>query len=254
MTAGAPRQRSRTLRVALLLLMLTACVAFVGLGAWQLQRLQWKLALIERVTQRVNAAPVAAPGPEDWARITAASDEYRRVRATGTLLPAQGARVQAVTELGSGYWLMTPLRTAQGAVIMINLGFIPAGQSREAGVPNNAGQVEITGLLRMSEPGGGFLRSNDPAADRWYSRDVAALAAARGLSGVAPYFIDADAASAARLPTVAGPAPVGGLTVISFHNSHLVYAVTWFALALMMAGACLWVLRDERRRGAAAEQ
>ena len=254
MTAGAPRQRSRTLRVALLLLMLTACVAFVGLGAWQLQRLQWKLALIERVTQRVNAAPVAAPGPEDWARITAASDEYRRVRATGTLLPAQGARVQAVTELGSGYWLMTPLRTAQGAVIMINLGFIPAGQGREAGMPGAAGPVEITGLLRMSEPGGGFLRSNDAAADRWYSRDVAALAAARGLSGVAPYFIDADAASAARLAVARPPAPVGGLTVISFHNSHLVYAVTWFALALMMAGACLWVLRDERRRGVAAEQ
>jgi surfeit locus 1 family protein len=46
----------------------------------------------------------------------------------------------------------------------------------------------------------------------------------------------------------AGEEPVGGLTVISFHNNHLVYAVTWYGLALMVAGACLWVVRDERRR------
>ncbi len=38
----------------------------------------------------------------------------------------------------------------------------------------------MTGLLRLSEPKGAFLRSNDPKDDRWYSRDVAAIAAARG--------------------------------------------------------------------------
>ena len=47
----------------------------------------------------------------------------------------------------------------------------------------------------MTEPQGGFLRSNDPAHDRWYSRDVAAIAAARGLHDVTPFFVDADARS-----------------------------------------------------------
>jgi hypothetical protein len=71
----------------------------------------------------------------------------------------------------------------------------------------------------------------------------------RGLSGVAPYFVDADKPSAEANAAVAPDAqkPVGGLTVIAFHNSHLVYALTWYALALMSLGAGYWVIRDERR-------
>ena len=89
----------------------------------------------------------------------------------------------------------------------------------------------------MTEPKGAFLRSNNPAEDRWYSRDVAAIAKARGLSSVAPYFIDADAS-----PNPGG-LPVGGLTVISFPNTHLIYAITWFALAGLVAIGMVYATR-----------
>ena len=95
---------------------------------------------------------------------------------------------------------------------------------------NPDGRVEITGLLRISEPKGGFLRNNVPQHNRWYSRDVAAIATARGLHDVAPFFVDADAGSQS-----AG-GPIGGLTVVRFPNNHLIYALTWFALAFMLAG------------------
>jgi surfeit locus 1 family protein len=107
----------------------------------------------------------------------------------------------------------------------------------------------------MSEPGGAFLRHNDRASDWWYSRDVQAIAAARGLIHVAPYFVDADAAKEpADEKSGDGSAdrPIGGLTVISFHNNHLIYALTWYALSLMVGAACLWVVREGRRmRGGA---
>ena len=99
--------------------------------------------------------------------------------------------------------------------------------------------MTVTGLLRMSEPGGGFLRANDAKADRWYSRDVAAIAASKRIDQAAPYFIDADASSNP------GGFPVGGLTVVQFRNSHLVYALTWFSLALMSLGGLI-VLRRSR--------
>jgi surfeit locus 1 family protein len=72
------------------------------------------------------------------------------------------------------------------------------------------------------------------------------MAAAHGLSNVAPFFIDADAT-----PNPGG-LPIGGLTVISFPNNHLVYALTWFALAAMVAGGFCYLLYDQRRlrRGA----
>jgi surfeit locus 1 family protein len=239
---------------ALLVLALCALLAFAGLvalGSWQLQRLQWKRALIERVEQRVHAAPVPAPGPERWPLIDADSDEYRHVRVSGTLLHHHNTLVQASTELGSGFWLLTPLRDAAGKLVLINRGFIPAAaaQSARRDIPAT-GDIEITGLLRISEPQGGFLRRNDPDADRWYSRDVQAIAAAHGLTNVAPYFIDAD-----RQPNARPEQAVGGLTVVAFHNNHLVYALTWYALALMVAGAAFWVAREERaaRRATAPE-
>jgi surfeit locus 1 family protein len=250
--SAVQRPRSGT---RLLLLAICAGIAFSGffaLGTWQLFRLKWKLDLIERVDQRVHAQPVAAPGPDRWPQVTAQTDEYRHVRVTGVFLYELTARVQAVTDLGNGFWLLTPLRAADGSIVLINRGFIPASQASRAlefrgDALNAAGLADVTGLLRISEPRGGFLRHNDPAADRWYSRDVQAIAASRRLANVAPYFVDADApATGRKFAQGKTDTPVAGLTVIAFHNNHLVYALTWYALALMAAGAGFWIVRDER--------
>lgn len=239
------RPRSYAVLVALAIGAALAFTTLVALGTWQLYRLQWKETLIERVEQRIHASPVPVPGPERWPEITAATDEYRRVRITGRFLYGQTAAVLAATELGSGYWLLAPLRTEDGHIVLVNRGFVPAG-ARDQFDDSESAPLTVTGLLRISEPGGGFLRKNDPAADRWYSRDVQAIAAARGLRNVAPYFIDAEASPEAVGDGAPGR-PVAGLTVVAFQNNHLVYAITWYALALMVLGAALWVAREERR-------
>lgn len=229
-TAGTRSARSR-LAMAGAMFFLT--LVFLSLGTWQVQRLFWKLDLIARVDARVNAAPVPAPSSASWPGINPENDEYRRVTATGTFRHESETMVQAVTELGAGFWVLTPLEQTDGTTILVNRGFVPAGhrdrQTRADG--EIAGPVKVIGLLRMTEPGGAFLRSNDPAGGRWYSRDVSAIATAKNLTDVAPYFIDADAT-----PNPGG-LPVGGLTVVSFRNSHLVYAITWYLLAVMSAGA-----------------
>lgn len=204
-----------------------------------MQRLAWKEALIERVDQRIHAEPVAAPGPAEWPSVSVESSEYLKVRLTGKYLHDKETLVQAVTVRGPGFWVMTPLQSEAGDIVLVNRGFVPP-QSRPAPV---AGTVTVTGLLRLSETGKQFLRENDPAADRWYARDVDAIAAARGLNSVAPYFIDADAVADALAPGV----PLGGLTVVSFRNSHLQYALTWVALAIMVAGGAFLVFRHEWR-------
>lgn len=218
-------------------------VGFLALGGWQVQRLAWKTDLIAQVDARVHAAAVAAPGPIQWAGVTRDKDQYRRVTVRGRFLHDKETLVQAVTDVGGGFWVMTPLVDDRGFTVLINRGFVPSGR-RDPAVRAD-GQVEgpqtVTGLLRITEPKGGFLRANDPAGDRWRSRDVAAIAARRGLTTVAPYFIDADAS-----PNPGGW-PRGGLTVIRFANSHLVYALTWFGMALLTL-VCLWLfLRDGRR-------
>ena len=76
----------------------------------------------------------------------------------------------------------------------------------------------------------------------------AAIAAASGLpaSQVAPYFVDADAAPAGDRGGMRWPQ--AGLTVVHFPNHHLGYLITWYLLALGVAGATAYVTWEEWRR------
>ena len=226
-----PRQRSAQTRAVLAGIALLIAAGFIALGIWQIERRAWKHALIAAVDSRIHAAAVDAPR----GAVTAERDSYRRVRATGHFLHDRETLVQAVTDRGGGFWVVTPLQT-RDFIVLVNRGFVPSRAAR----PMVAGEVSVTGLLRITEPGGGFLRNNDPAADRWYSRDVAVIAAAKGLRNVAPYFIDADAASNAA------DQPIGGLTVVHFSDHHLIYAITWFGLAGMSLWGAWQVLRTRK--------
>lgn len=217
-SADGRRRRSPLVLAILTAIGLALIAGFLSLGVWQLQRRVWKLNLIATVEARLHAPPVAAPPTADQ------TDAYRRVTAEGRFRNARETFVQAVTERGPGFWVLTPL-VGPTFTVLVNRGFVPAEKRADHDRPE--GPVRVTGLIRVTEPGGAFLRSNDPATDRWYSRDVAAIAKAKGLGPVAPYFIDADAT-----PNPGGY-PVGGLTVVAFRNSHLSYALTWFALAIL---------------------
>lgn len=253
--APAP-PRSRAVLAAGVAAALLAAALCAGLGWWQLERRAWKLALIEQIARGQAAPPRALPPPAQWAAFGPRVDAYARVRVSGHWLAGADTLVQASTVLGPGWWLMSPLRTEQGGTLLVNRGYVPStwrtrpwpdGPAEPAGRP-----VTVTGLLREDEPGGAFLRANDPAAGRWTSRDVTAIARARGLPGpVAPFFIDADALPGVDAGSV-GRQPVGGLTVTRLRNAHAAYAATWFALAALCVAAAGWLLREGRRGAGAA--
>ena len=170
--------------------------------------------------------------------MSADRDEYRRVTARGAFRHDREVQVYTVVSeqkgrlAGPGYWVMTPLELNSGAAVIVNRGFVPLDRrlpdTRSAGqVP---GQTTVTGLLRMPEQATLFSPENDPARNAWYRRDPGEIARALKLERVAPFTIDADAT-----PNPGG-LPEGGRTRINFRNDHLQYAVTWFGLALALAG------------------
>lgn len=233
----APRGTATLTLLAVLALL--GIAGFTALGIWQVERRAWKLDLIARVDQRSHAAPAAAPGPAAWLAISRPTDEYRRVTASGTFMPGKDVLVQAVSDLGAGFWVLTPLRTDAGFTVLVNRGFVSPDERKAGAFAASTSPVAVTGLLRISEPKGGFLRNNDPAGARWFSRDVVEIAESLKIDTVAPYFIDADKSQDAP------GQPHGGLTVVSFPNNHAVYALTWFGLALMLAAGAFYVGRHE---------
>ncbi|CUI89312.1 SURF1 family protein [Achromobacter kerstersii] len=246
--------RSPRSKTTLVILGVVAVALFAGLcalGTWQVHRLAWKRDLIAQVNQRAHAPTTPAPGKRDWRALSFNNAEYRHVSATGKYLYDQQTLVQAATELGSGYWVMTPMQLPEGGTVLVNRGFVlPEWRKSQVNTAQPPAEGSVTGLLRMGEPGSGFLRNNDPASNLWYSRDLPAIATARGLTDVAPYFIDADAASSPSRDPARDP--VGGLTVLTFPNNHLVYAITWYALALMIiVGVVIFVREEKRARGKA---
>ena len=227
-------------------LILTAIAAilfagFTALGIWQVYRLQWKLDLIAAVDARVEAPAVPAPGVGET--VTREDDAYRHVSVTGRYIEAAQTLIYYPTQLGAGYFVMTPLLRDDGSYVLINRGFVPEGrQDNPANYRAPEGEVTVAGLLRMPESKGWlFSRANDPVDGKWYRRDVASIMGTRGLVPFAPYFIDAEASG----PT--GKLPIGGLTVVTFRNAHLSYALTWFAMALGTLALYVFVLRYERR-------
>jgi len=225
---------------SLAILCVALMFAFISLGTWQVHRRAWKLTLIEHVNERIKAAPIAPPGPAQWPDVTLDNDGYRRITLHGSFIPGKEVLAQAVTAKGGGYWVLAPMQTDQGFTVLINRGFVdPAHKAPDThAAPTEP--VTVTGLLRITEPGGGFLRNNDPAHDQWHSRDVAAIGEALGIPAaqLAPYFIDEEATGAPGYP-------ITGLTVVKFHNSHLIYLLTWYSLALLSAYSVLKLYREE---------
>ena len=243
--------RGRAVRVLLLCAAAAVFVSLVMLGNWQLHRLAWKTELIDAVEERAFADPVpvselaSEPARRDGG--DPARQSYRRVTIKGRFLHQHTRFVKAVTEIGAGFWVLTPLDAGLRRV-WINRGFIPSERRADARFSKPAGRTGIVGLIRVTEPGGTLLQGNDPTAGRWYSRDVAALSRDADIDAQSGWFIDAaqgTAASAARWPRA-------GLTRLEFRNPHLAYALTWYAMALALACGIGYVVYLERRQHSSA--
>lgn len=212
---------------------LPALALLLGLGVWQVQRLHWKTDLIERVETRMHAPAE----PLQTALARGLDDaEWRYVTVRGRFLNdrelylfAQGPKGEA------GVQVITPFLMANGDAVLVNRGFVPDAKSspiaRAAG--QIGGEVEITGVVRLSATPGWFTPPPDTVRWLWFAKTTDSMAAAAAVHLAAPIFVEADAT-----PNPGGY-PIGGQTAVDFPNNHLAYAITWFALALALVAVYL---------------
>jgi surfeit locus 1 family protein len=219
-----------------------AVLLMLGLGVWQIQRLQWKEALIAERVERTAAPAIALPGPgADIADL-----EFRHVALTGEFLHDKemwlGAR--SLND-NTGYHLVTPFRLTDGRVVLVDRGWIPldrkTADKRAAGNP--AGQVAMDGVIRFNGRQTWFVPDNRPDLRFFFWVDLPAMASLAGTpDSETRFFVEAGPA-----PNPGG-FPIGGQTRINLPNDHLQYAIIWFALAGALI--VIYVLYHRRERPA----
>jgi surfeit locus 1 family protein len=210
---------------------LIAAAILIGLGVWQLQRLQWKLALIAEVNGHMAAAPISLDAA---LAMNMDAVQYRRVALSGHFDNAKEAYVFTTDANGTPvYHVLTPFQLDDGRVLMVDRGYVP----KEMLVPATRRPIDdetrLVGVWRVPDAPGAFTPVPDAVHRIWYSRDLQSIAAADNIRLAAPALIEADAA-----PNPGGW-PRGGQTVVSFRNEHLSYAITWFGLAAGLIGVYL---------------
>ncbi|BBK39601.1 SURF1-like protein [Allostella sp. ATCC 35155] len=219
-------QRGPTLVVIPCLLIL------LGLSFWQLQRHEWKAALIAEREAQMDAPALLLPARIAEPQVLS----FRHVRAEGVFRHDQELHVVAVSRRGNdGYQIVTPLERAEGPPVLVNRGWVPKDRRDPASrAPGQlAGPVAIDGIARVNQVRTGWLSGlipdNQPDRNLWFTMDLPAMAAALRLPEVAPVYIEAgDTANP-------GTYPLGGQTRVSLPNDHLQYAATWFLLAIALA-------------------
>lgn len=230
-----------------------ACMAIMiaflsSLGFWQLKRLDWKEGLIEMVEQRRTAPPVSLD------TISTAWDEshdvdFMTVKASGTFDHSK-EQFYYVTKNGVvGWHVYVPLTLADGRVLIVNRGFVPDQLREQSKRSDNlpTGEVSFTGLARNApfEKPNSFVPNNDLAKNIYHWKSISEMASQMGDKTrvqFLSFFVDVGSSPSN------GKYPQSGSTRISFPNSHLQYAFTWFGLALALLGVGSYFLYSRSKQ------
>ena len=215
-------------------------LVLVALGSWQLQRLGWKQDRIDERQGRAMGETVeltaALAGPGYF--------NFRPVWLSGQFLHEKELLLAARSfDRRVGWQVITPLALEGGGAVLVNRGWIPHDKQDAAlrAEGQLEGAVRVRGLVRTEQPQGTFQPDNRLEEGVWYWVDIDAMGDAVGLD-VLPIVVEADATANP------GGLPIGGQTRLEVPNDHLQYALTWYALAFILA--VIFVVFHRRKPGA----
>jgi surfeit locus 1 family protein len=231
-------QRPRRFPVSMTVCTAVVLCVLVGLGSWQIHRLQWKEGLIAERAAAMAAPPLALSGAPG----ETVPEPFRRVSVSGQYLPGKAVLVGPRSyRQESGFHLIQPLRTDTGRIVLVDRGWVPHAAKERVQQPDPPpGRVTVEGLLRVPGGRGWLTPDNDPERGHWFTVDPEAMAYHLDLPGVMPWWVAAGPGPDPKRP------PIGGLTAEALPNPHLHYAITWYSLAVTLLAVYVLVLRRRR--------
>lgn len=196
---------------------LAGTAILIGLGVWQLQRLDWKQAILTEIDGRISAAPVAVP-----AEPSEETDKYLPVSVTGQIAEGEVHVLVSKKRVGAGYRIIAPFVLDDGRRILLDRGFT---KTSNKAVERTRGGTEVIGNLHWPDEISSSTPEPDLKANIWFARDVAALADHLNSE---PVLIVARSVSPDDKDLTPMPVDTSGIP-----NDHWHYAITWFSLAVV---------------------
>lgn len=229
--------------LALGFLVIIVVPSFVLLSRWQLNRLEDRRHHNAVVETNSSATPV----PVETVMVPGAGsigddEDWRQVTATGRYDVAHQVLVRKRPLDGAnGYWVVTPLVTASGAVLAVNRGWLEATEGATATVSDvpaaPPGEVTVVGRVRPSEEAPRPQPADLPAG-QVTDLDVALVAAG---APVYPGYVDLVSSEPAQAAGLT-PLPLPDLT----EGPHLSYAMQWVLFAGVAVVGFVLLIRRER--------
>jgi surfeit locus 1 family protein len=236
-------------------LFVASCVvAFVLLGFWQLSRLQERKDANALIRSRETAEPVPLGTliPVDATPEQSAPISYRKVTVTGRYDNDNQVLIRNRTRASSdpGWWMMTPLVTADGTAVAVNRGWVPYAIDENGPLTEYAppeGTVTVTGLVYPTQNRQSGPTDNPEGTLRTLSR-VDLTRWARQLDyGLFPVYVNLQSSDPAQSGDL--PEPVAAPTLDE--GPHLNYAGQWFIFAVLTVIVYPLLLRRTARHKAA---
>ncbi|MFA5592817.1 MAG: SURF1 family protein [Micavibrio sp.] len=216
-----------------------------SLGTWQLQRLAWKNAIIEKLEAGYDGMGEQAPlSPEQLAAWEAEPAPIGYGAISGSFARGKAVLLGPRTHNGrAGYHLLLPLEPeeeageeeeaahAGGRSLIVNAGWVDelwkdSLEERLALFPAN---VTARGAIHKPD-WSRFASRNAPAADIWFRADIGEIAAAKSINAPYPFVLYADSIEPPLHQLI--PHQERWLP----RNKHLHYAIFWYALCFCFFG------------------
>ena len=243
-----PNRQRAWLAPLLVFLVIAGSATMIGLGIWQLQRLQERRATNAQIRALMDQPPVVLTGA------TGQLPEYTAVRASGIYdFANEIVQRNRAHDQEPGVEVFTPLRLVGTATaVLVDRGWIPYTQADQAArapfdVPSSA--VTVVGLARASQSRTFFLLPTDPTPspsaprlDQWFWVNIPQIQGQTPYPLLPFYLQSAPRADVAALP-------ISNYDDIDLSDGpHLSYAIQWFSFTAILIVGSLVLWRQQRRR------
>ena len=207
----------------------TACLLY--LGKWQIDRLYWKLGVLNKIDQKIAAAPVPLP-----VEPSESVHKYLSVEISGQFLQESIRVLASKKRYGAGYRIIHVFRT-NGRRLLVDLGFVGLETDYDVDLIND---ISLVGNLHWPDEVDNFTPEPDLENNIWFARNVERVASALKTEPILLILKD----STLKDQNIK-PMPIDTTHI---PNDHLQYAITWFSLAIIWAlMSCLFIWTSRQK-------